>query len=367
MKPLEQVLYVPSAGRSADVFVVSSGAVSYLRGRVYTAPKVAAQILVGGEWWPLSQVPRDAAGEPADVVPLRLSDVADRNWSRYPQPYTRRTWLRKYSSRADFIIPAFGPWPNNFYHWLIEILPRIFFSLQVVPSDASVEIIVSKDVAIDASFLEVLEYVVHRSVRVRTVARPVKFCRAMVSDTFVGSVTFQAVDVSKGGPDTGIQNQAFLDFQRALLQGLEQARGASFASWGPIQPRSVFLDRGPSARRPFNRAEVLGVMESIGVQIVRPHEMSKLSLGSILSGARVVIGPHGAGLTNIVFCQNLEKLIVLTPETHVRQGAMWSNLSSAQGATTVFVSGPAVRDYTDADQRPHTYDVSDILLAMEIK
>lgn len=370
LRPEESVLYPPRVDQTAEALVVQSGAVSHVQVRTYTAPKVAARIIVGGEWWPLSQVPRDAMDQPVEVVPLRSSDVADRNWSRYSQPHGRQPWPWKQQSRADFSIPAFGPWPNNFYHWVVEILPRVLFSLRVAPHDARVEILLPEAATRHTNFTEVLDWVVQRPVQVRTVARPVKFRRAIVSDSFASSALFQSVDGSESDRDTGIHREAFLDFQRALLRGLERADDPSIAVPEPTSSsysQSVFLDRGPTARRPFNRDEVLGLMEAVGVQIVRPDILSTRSLGAILTGARVVIGPTGAGLTNIIFCRVLEKLIVLTPETHVRQGALWLNLSGAQGATTIFVSGSAPRDYTDGDRRPHEYHCSDVMLAMEHK
>lgn len=365
MKTEMTVLYEPYSHSGYAELLVQNGVVESLPTRRYRAPGVRVRVLSDGTWGTHSEVPKSSTGWPADVEPLRSGDLDDPAWGRYPRPPGNVARSLALRSRADFCIPAFGPWPDNLYHWTLEILPRVFFALQAVPKGASVEIVIPLVATKDASFREMLDAVVDRPVNIRPTRRRVRFRSAVVADTVVSSEPVESPNGIRATRDTAIHPLAFLEFAIALREGLR--RRVSQAPNLPNLPAQikgmVFLDRGPAARRPYNRNEVLTLVAALGAEIVRPHELSRAELQGRLSQAQVVVAPHGAGITNVVLCENLSRLIVLTPETHVQQRALWTNIAGPQGATAVFVAGSSPDGYSDSDRRPHTFRMTDISAA----
>jgi Glycosyltransferase 61 len=72
---------------------------------------------------------------------------------------------------------------------------------------------------------------------------------------------------------------------------------------GP-QTRRIYIARGDDAtRRITNEPQLLRVLEREGFEIVRPEERRFLDQVRLFDEADIVIGAHGSGLSNLVFCR----------------------------------------------------------------
>ncbi|MEG4309671.1 MULTISPECIES: tetratricopeptide repeat protein [unclassified Microcoleus] len=86
-----------------------------------------------------------------------------------------------------------------------------------------------------------------------------------------------------------------------------------------------------SYRRLVNEEEVIKYLEKIGFRSVKLETMSVGEQASCLAAAKVVIAPHGGGLTNLVFCSPGTKVIELFSPLYVPH-CYWmiSNLCSLE-------------------------------------
>jgi hypothetical protein len=66
-------------------------------------------------------------------------------------------------------------------------------------------------------------------------------------------------------------------------------------------------------RKIVNEEEVEEYLRSIGFEIVQMSKLPFLEQVRICAEAKVVVGPHGAGLSNTVFCQNAKILEIFSP------------------------------------------------------
>jgi len=72
----------------------------------------------------------------------------------------------------------------------------------------------------------------------------------------------------------------------------------------------VFISRGSRGVRSIgNEAEVLRALRPLGFERLRLEGMPLAEQIAVFSGAECVIGPHGAGLTNLTFCRPGTKVI----------------------------------------------------------
>ncbi|MEZ5840986.1 MAG: glycosyltransferase family 61 protein [Hyphomicrobiales bacterium] len=72
----------------------------------------------------------------------------------------------------------------------------------------------------------------------------------------------------------------------------------------PEGERAVFIQRGANApnRRPFrNQAEVDALLARHGIETADPQELALEAQIALFSASRLIIGAHGAGLTNIIW------------------------------------------------------------------
>jgi hypothetical protein len=80
---------------------------------------------------------------------------------------------------------------------------------------------------------------------------------------------------------------------------------------GP-QTRRIYIARGDDAtRRITNEPQLLRMLEREGFEIIRPEEHRFLDQVRLFDEASIVIGAHGSGLSNLVFCRPGTQVIEL--------------------------------------------------------
>jgi capsular polysaccharide biosynthesis protein len=67
----------------------------------------------------------------------------------------------------------------------------------------------------------------------------------------------------------------------------------------------------------LNENEVFNVLEKYGFKKVKLSTLSFIEKIQLFQSAKVIVSPHGAGLTNIVFCNPATKVIELFPPTYL--------------------------------------------------
>ena len=108
-----------------------------------------------------------------------------------------------------------------------------------------------------------------------------------------------------GGPPTSIapRRRWFVPPGLSVLETVDRLK-AAVPSRGSIEPPArIYISRrgGSSFRTLQNEAEVEVAAARLGFTIVRTEDHSFDDQVALFSRARVVIGPHGAGITNAVF------------------------------------------------------------------
>lgn len=100
----------------------------------------------------------------------------------------------------------------------------------------------------------------------------------------------------------------------------------------PDLPRRLFLTRGdlPNTRRYVEEAALMPELEKRGFLRLDPGTLSVQEQINVFAHAEIVVAPHGAGLTNITFCQPGVKVLEMFPATYVHKG-LWA-IAQAVGA-----------------------------------
>ncbi len=83
--------------------------------------------------------------------------------------------------------------------------------------------------------------------------------------------------------------------------------------------RKVFIDRSDSKLKHcklINNNEIKSFLNSKGFKILKLSDLDFKDQINIFNNAEIIIGPHGAGFANLVFCKNNTKVIELRPKNH---------------------------------------------------
>ena len=80
---------------------------------------------------------------------------------------------------------------------------------------------------------------------------------------------------------------------------------------------SLYISRGDSLRRPIqNESDVQSLVEAYGMDVRQLSGMSVREQISLFARAGIVVAAHGAGLTNLMWCQEGTIVVELMPDRH---------------------------------------------------
>ena len=207
---------------------------------------------------------------------------------------------------------------NNYYHWVNDSLTRLWLLEQGQPGDYTL-IVPATLLSFHRQSLALLGYAEER-------LAPFGNEHWQVDQLLVPSLTNAA---SQSNPD------ACRWLARRLLAAVEHEA----ARW----PRKIYVSRRhASKRRLSNEAELEHVLARRGFEAVCTEHMSFAEQAALFREADVVVAPHGAGLTNILFMQEGRLVVELLP--YRRAKTCYYSLASAMRLRYACV--------TDAPEQP---------------
>jgi capsular polysaccharide biosynthesis protein len=195
--------------------------------------------------------------------------------------YRSRLPLKKRWLEGDYynLITFFG---GNYAHWLWEDLPRLFAALPHLPT--STRFLVPRSIRqFQKDSLSLLgiepERLVIQETNVNTRCERLWFATALGNQ-----------DWAVTAPDTVQQMRA------TLLKSVGED--------APSGARRVYVSRSGLSknRRVSNEDALLSIIKDYDFEIVFPERLSLADQIGVFKDANVVLGAHGAGLTNILFC-----------------------------------------------------------------
>jgi hypothetical protein len=123
--------------------------------------------------------------------------------------------------------------------------------------------------------------------------------------------------------------------------------------------RRIYVTRGGALRRPlFNEPAVLEALAPFGFEVVDCASLSVSGQRALFANAEIVVAPHGAGLTNIVWARPGTKLVELMPRGHANPCFM--DLASQAGVAYGVVPSTVEEDGVDPIYAGFSVDPVDV-------
>ena len=130
-------------------------------------------------------------------------------------------------------------------------------------------------------------------------------------------------------------------FSPYALDLVRSAAGRLISPAAEKTPRFVYLRRDSSTRRFVNQDEVEQVFRARGFQIVVPSSMSVQQQIELFSRAKVIAGPTGAAIANLVFAPRGCQILVLAAINRHWPFHYWLNMAHAAGHHLQYLFGQA--------------------------
>lgn len=198
---------------------------------------------------------------------------------------------------------------RHYFHFLIEYLPRFHYLLHEFPLGRDgVTVLINEDLSRLQSGLFALLSQRHPNLRFERMpyGERWQFPRLYCLDSHVSA------------EEPGrrilrvIPSRAGVEFARQLIFDL-------FDISPPATPsRRLFVSRSDAAkRRLLNEPDLHNVLTRHGFEIVVPGTLPVAAQAELFSQAAAVCGPHGAGLTNILFAPPGARIVEIFPATRI--------------------------------------------------
>lgn len=196
----------------------------------------------------------------------------------------------------DIACSMVGLWSTSYFHWLVEYLPRLQFLQEIDRQQGR-----KSQLVVDASMpkwqvdsLRLMGYT------------PADLLPWNGRASFVRNLVIPAYPRRLCEPD-----RRFSMVSPSALKWLRSTVTSHLPSTGSAQAASfserILISRGQAAgRRVVNEQELLNVLSKRGFVAYSLEDLSFEDQVRLFMGAKVVIGPHGAGLANMIFSQDLK-------------------------------------------------------------
>lgn len=192
-----------------------------------------------------------------------------------------------------------APSGRGYYHWMFDVLPRLDLIRRAGVDWNSIDCFLVNDY-ITRFHIETLHLLglVKRKIR-SSHWHPYVKAEELIMPSLVGN--------------TGHIPRWACDFLRNSF--LHRRPGSVNNINNTLRSLRLYLSRGQVAhRRVINEQEVIAMLNRFGFKSILLESLSFGEQVTLLSSASVVVAPHGAGLTNIVFCHPGTKVIeILSP------------------------------------------------------
>lgn len=208
----------------------------------------------------------------------------------------RLRWSRKLEGTALLLAASNA---ENYYHWLFDSLPRLQVLKQSGFDLAEVDWIVL-DGSRNSFQLEGLKHLGISETKLQHCSkRTVIECARLIVPSMPGRL--------------GYPPRWVIDFLRAEFWPKKVLS----------QHRKIYISRSLSRGRKIeNESDILGVLEAMDFEIVHAEHLSFEQQVELFCEASHVVAPHGAGMSNIAFCQPGARVLELGSRLHTNDSFM---------------------------------------------
>lgn len=206
--------------------------------------------------------------------------------------------LPKFQEINDSIVILSDTSDSNYFHWLLDALPRLHLLEVVGISLADIPYIgiVSRNNSFRQETLAMLRINPNKIIELKKY--PHIKAKKLIVPSFPGQ--------------TGNPPAWSCRFLRSQLLPYAAPKCST------QNLRRIYISRNDARyRRVTNEPEIVEILQGLGFELVKLQFLSVTEQISLFLNAEVVISPHGAGLANVVFCRPGTKVIELFAPSYV--------------------------------------------------
>lgn len=193
-----------------------------------------------------------------------------------------------------------GMFGFNYYHFMFQILPKLFETSDI---DSSIPLLLDRAAADVPSMMQLLEWCNAQQREVIYMDYDVAY---EVDELYVISAQNFCVPNWKGDEIKSISAASYSPTAINMVSKYLLTYKDTEA-----YPEKIFISRKSTKRRAYNEMELWEVAKKYGFVKVHPEELSIAQQMALFNNAKTIIAANGAALSNLIFCTAGCKLIML--------------------------------------------------------
>ena len=205
--------------------------------------------------------------------------------------FFKKIFLNKVKKIKGTCVVAHHSYYQNYYHFLLEILPRLFL---VKEQASTLKLIINKNIpSFVREYIELFNF------------KEIVF----IEDTevaFAEKLVFPSYS-SRG-----------LAYNETIINEMsEWLRSKLFNLDNNAAPKKIFISREKARyRNTINEEEVFAILEKKGFVKFNLDEPSIKSQANFFKNAEYIVGSHGAGFSNMIYSPNCKLVVDIIHENH---------------------------------------------------
>lgn len=229
-------------------------------------------------------------------------------------------------------ISLLGNYTSNYFHFITEVLPKIIL---INESEISLNIPFLIERNLNKNLYSLLAILNTQKRKVITL-KPYTLYSA--DELVLISPLSVTLDVHR---NTEVKLRTTLDLNRIkkAVDIIKKSVALSTFKTKQIHKRKIYARRKSHYRNILNELELIDALSKINFEIINLDNLDIESQINLFNSSEVVIGPTGAQLTNIVWCNTDTSVYILASDQPGHQLDMWESLAKIPGANVKVFSG----------------------------
>jgi capsular polysaccharide biosynthesis protein len=227
------------------------------------------------------------------------------------------------SKTIDKAIYLSGSYTKNWYHWMIEILPKLIVLKRDLEDFSDFKILVSEDVIKSANHKSALLCFVEENKIIYLDKKQIHRVNALIYvDSPCITTPNRKTHILSSTKDGNFYYSLMKDLKDHLtaeLLNLQYTKGS----------KRIYLYREQLTRR-FNQKEVLNLLKRFDFSTVDTGQLSLKQQAELFNGAEIIVGATGAAWTNLLFCSKNTKAVIFWPD-NFGMDSRFPNLANLSG------------------------------------
>lgn len=216
----------------------------------------------------------------------------------------------------------------NYYHWLIECLPRLSL---IEHLEQNIPLLI--DANIPHQSLEALELINNNRRKLITLCDNTYYKVKQLyypSQLSILHDNYNNPDYSKDA----VYSKVGINFVRSKVLnacGIESNKEGF---------RKIYISRKTSDyRQLLNANEIENLLIALGFEIIFPEKISFFAQVRLFSQAKIIVGQGGAGMANMIFAPKTCKLLILISDVQQTNLHLFHSIAESIGVTLEFMTG----------------------------